>query len=126
MPLNAYGISFDVSFIAGQSGGGGTYLGLNFEHTDSGGWGLYRYKTPGDAPSFGFLVGPSIQINVATGGGDWTGRFDNSAGSYDLVTAGSFVTSPGEPTPGYFGYSLGIGRGLPGVGYTTTDYEQIW
>ena len=127
IPATAGGISIEVSTInPWTSGGGGTY-GLNLEYTKSNGWGLFTYNTPNKTPSSGFLVGPSVQMNVATGTGDWSGPFDSGAGSFGPITGGSFVSSPGAgETAGYFGFSLGLGKGPPGVGTTTTNYVQVW
>jgi RHS repeat-associated protein len=126
----AFGISFEASTINPiTSGGGGTY-GLNLEHTACEGWKWYKYKTPPDSPSQGFLPGGSITVNFAMGTGSWTGPFDNVAGGYGTgilgVAAGGFQSVDDGSNSGYFGESLGVGAGPPGAGQTRTNYEYLF
>jgi RHS repeat-associated protein len=124
--LWAAGFSFEFSTINPFSSGGGGSYGLNAEYTSSSGWHLYKYYTPCKEGSTGFLVGPSVQVNGATGTGDWTGPFESGAGSYTLITGGFFQTPPNQGDPGYFGGTIGLGKGPPGVGFTNTTYDRIW
>ena len=90
---------------------------------------LYGYQTPNNVDSIGILVGPSFVVNGAIGTGAWTGAFDSGAGSYGLITGGPFWSNPlpaASTDDGYVGLSLGIGKGHPGVGFTTTDYKRLF
>ena len=124
--ISAFGISFDVSSVMSLLGnGGGTYFGYNLQYTDFAGWGEYKYRTPDDIGSMGFLIGPSLTFNVAWGTGPWTGLFNSYMASASYLTGGLFLTpmTPGADS-GYAGFSFGVGKGLPGFGATTTDYES--
>ena len=124
--LWAAGISFDFSTINPFTSGGGGSYGVNLEYTSDQGWGLYTYSTPNDVGSVGFLAGPSLQVNIATGNGDWTGPFDSGAGSFGPVTGGYFHSPLEGPDVGYYGWTIGIGKGPPGVGFTRSIYKQRW
>ena len=84
-----------------------------------------RPKFWGQSPSSGFLVGPSVTANVASGSGPWSGSFTSSGGSYDVFTGGTFESVPSENSSGYAGVNFGLGKGLPGVGSTTTNYSVL-
>ena len=121
-PLGLWGFGMSIDFSTIQpltQGWGGTY-GWNFQYTSDAGWGGYNYSTPNDSKSFGFLLGPSLQANLAFGNGDWTGPFESCNGSAGPFAFGTF-RSPGGI--GYDGFSLGFGRGPPGVGCTKTVYR---
>jgi RHS repeat-associated protein len=124
--LWAAGISLEFSTINPFTSGGGGSYGINLEYTSISGLHLYTYATPNDVNSLGFLIGPSIQVNAATGTGDWTGPFESGAGSYGLVTGGFFHSPDDQPDPGYFGLSLGLGKGPPGIGFTRTKYHRMF
>jgi RHS repeat-associated protein len=121
--LWAFGLSFEFSTINPWSSGGGGSYGINAEYTSDAGWNLYAYGTPNDQSSEGLLIGPSLQFNGALGNGDWAGPFQGAGGSYGTICGGYFETAnPAPGDPGYFGLSLGFGKGPPGVGRTTTNY----
>jgi RHS repeat-associated protein len=122
--LWAFGFSFEFSTINPWSSGGGGSYGINAEYTSDAGWNLYTYGTPNDQPSEGLLIGPSLQFNGALGNGDWAGPFRGATGGYGPICGGYFETANPSPSePGYFGFSLGLGKGPPGVGRTTTNYS---
>jgi hypothetical protein len=121
--LSAFGVSFEISTINPFTSGGGGAYGFNLEYTSCNGVALYRYNTPNSTPSMGFLLGPSVTFNAATGTGPWTGLFDAYAASYDVITAGTFQSSPAGT--GYSGFQIGFGKGPPGAGATQTDYHQL-
>ena len=123
--LWAWGLSIDYSTINPWSSSAGGVYGWNLEYTSDSGWGLYKYSTPDDLTSNGFLPGVAIQLNIATGNGDWTGPFDSSSGSYAIVTGGSFQTPLDQPDLGYFGLTGGLSLGLPGIGQTEANYQLI-
>ncbi len=126
----AFGINFEGSTINPITSGGGGAYGLNLEHTACEGWQWYKYKTPPNSPSEGFLPGVSITLNFAMGTGSWTGPFDNVAGGYGTgilgVAVGGFQSVDDGSNSGYFGESLGIGAGPPGAGQTRTNYEYLF
>ena len=109
--LWAGGISFEFSTINPFTSGGGGSYGLNAQYTSDSGFHFYTYSTPNDVGSTGLLVGPSVQVNVATGTGAWTGDFQSINGSYGLFTGGYFQTPPDQQDPGYAGISFGLGKG---------------
>ena len=120
----AFGISIDFSTINPfTSGGGGTY-GFNLEYTSSTGFGLYGFYTPNSTNSLGFAPGVSLTGNAAVGTGPWTGLFNSSSASADILTAGAFQSSPASP--GYTGYQAGVAIGPPGYGATQTNYVPLF
>jgi hypothetical protein len=117
----AFGFSFETSTINPfSSGGGGPYFGIKVEWTSENGWPWYRFATPHDVTSHGFLIGADLQFNYAEGSGPWTGLFESVGGSLG-IGSGSIFYSPGNG-PGWRGYSVGLGLGPPGIGITQTDY----
>jgi RHS repeat-associated protein len=120
----ATGINFEFSTINPFTSGGGGSYGVNIEWTAGDGLAIYTYGTPQKTPSKGFLVGPSITANAAVGKGGWSGPFDSAAGSFSVVSGGAFWSTPGADDPGYFGLNLGVGKGPPGLGVTTTTYTK--
>ncbi len=124
--LWAAGISGEVSTINPFTSGGGGSYGFNLEYTSDSGLHLYTYSTPNNAGSVGFLPGVSLTANVATGNGDWTGPFESGNGSFGPFTGGYFQSPANQPDPGYFGLTLGVALGPPGVGFTTTDYQRTF
>ena len=127
----AFGFSIEGSSVNPVTSGGGGAKGYNLEYTSDEGWQLYAVN-PNDAPSEGFLLGPSFTGNLAVGTGSWTGPFDNVAASYGPgmfgVTAGYFYSSSpvgGPDYPGYFGVTLGISGGPPGAGQYQTTYDYF-
>jgi len=125
--LFAAGGSLEFSTINPfTSGGGGVMYGINWEYTSSSGGHWYTYSTPNNVGSAGFLPGVSVQVNAATGTGDWTGPFESGAGSYWFITGGYFHTSLDQPDPGYFGISIGGTWGPPGLGFTRTKYKRMF
>jgi hypothetical protein len=113
--------------------GGGHALGLNLQLTldtlHGFGIGLFFYATPFDAPdSSGILAGGSIGGNIAYGRGDWSGAFDNIAGSIGPYGASVFSSSGWNWSgPGYAGVAAGLSWGVPvgGAEYTTTYYPIV-
>jgi hypothetical protein len=74
----AFGFSIEVSSINPVTSGGGGAYGINFEHTACEGSRWYKYGTPNNSSSFGFLPGISFTGNVAIGVGSWTGPFNKA------------------------------------------------
>lgn len=97
--------------------------GLNFEWTSDHGFGIYNYETAEDAPSIGFLVGGSAEVNVAVGSGGWTGPFRNISGAYGIFGGGVFQSVPGSGGQ-YTGIAGGFSFGPPGLGGTITNYAE--
>ncbi len=124
--LWAVGISFEASTINPFTSGGGGSYGINFEYTSSSGFAAYKYGTPNNVASVGFLPGVSATVNIATGNGDWTGLFNSGNGSFGVVTGGYFQSPPDQPDPGYFGVQAGVALGPPGLGFTTTNYSPLF
>jgi RHS repeat-associated protein len=96
-PLGLWGVgvSIDLSTIQPLTQGwGGTY-GWNLEYTSEAGWAWYNYSTPDEVTSFGFLLGPSLQANLAIGNGDWTGPFESCGGSAGPFAFGTFRSPNG-------------------------------
>lgn len=129
----AFGVSFDVSTINPWTSGHGGDCGLNLEYTSDGGWHLYTFATPAVAPTnagasktFGFEIGVSAQFNVAMGHGDWSGLFNQAAGGFGIVSGSIFFSPLNQSDPGYFGASIGVGFGPPGIATTQTDYVRKW
>ena len=52
-----------------------------YAYTSDEGWHLYKYYTPENCSPIGFDYGVNVQVNVATGSGPWTGRFNNIVGN---------------------------------------------
>jgi RHS repeat-associated protein len=116
------GISGDVTFICSCLSGGGGSWGVNLQYTADNGLQLFTYSTESN-PSAGFQVGAGVQGNFALGHGEWSGPFDQAGVSLDIVTLGGFRSSDGvSNASGYQGIAFGLGPGLPGAGYTTTNY----
>jgi hypothetical protein len=122
----AFGFSFELSTInPGSSGGGGAY-GINFEHTACEGSRWYKYGTPNNSPSQGFLPGITyFDFNIAVGNGSWTGPFNNVSGSLGPLALGYFNSTDSPDLSGYFGAHIGGSIGPLGWGQTVTNYSYL-
>lgn len=99
--------------------------GVNIQWTAGDGLAIYTYGTPlGILRRRVFFDRPERPLNAATGKRAWSGPFDSGAGSFGPVTGGASWSTPGGDDPGYFGLNLGVGKGPPGVGVTTTNYTK--
>jgi hypothetical protein len=98
------------------SGGGGTW-GRNAQSIPGGTSTFNQYNYSGNG--LGLDVGGSVQSVWAWGQGSWTGQFDSVNAAAGPFAASVFWT-PGKG--GYFGFSFGLGIGLPGVDYQETNY----
>src|SRR5580658_4818844 len=122
----AFGFSVEVSTVNPITSGGGGAYGYNLEHTACEGWKLYKYGTPNNSPSFGFLPGITFfDVNVALGSGAWTGPFDNTGGSLGPAALGYFNSVDTPDLSGYFGAHLGGSIGPLGWGQTRTNYNYV-
>lgn len=98
------------------SGGGGTW-GINAQSIPGGTSTFNEYNYSGNG--LGLDVGGSAQSVWAWGSGTWTGQF-NSVNAAAGPFAASVFWTPGKG--GYFGFSFGLGIGLPGIDYQETNY----
>jgi hypothetical protein len=113
---------------------GGGAGGLNLQYTSDFGLGLYLYYPDLKSQSSGLSVGGSVQFNVATGRGPWSGSFLTKSAGILVGNAGKF-TSEVEPDPfrnpswdpSWSGYSVGLGKGMEfGLSKTVTQYVPLW
>jgi RHS repeat-associated protein len=122
----SFGVSLDFTFINSFLSGGGGSVGINLQYTPDAGWGLYTYSTPADVRSEGFVVGASLQFNVAQGSGPWTGLFNN----YTIGSNTVFTSEPCCEGESWVGGATAVPTwtfgAKYGIGYTTTDYKKIW
>lgn len=115
------GVSLNAATVNPLTSGGGEVWGGNTQSfPGEEGWtqpvtNHYSYGGHGE----GLDVGVSAQSVVARGSGNWAGTFHSVEASYSLFT-GSVFWTPGSG--GWIGASFGVGVGLPGLAYETTNY----
>ena len=123
---DSFGLALELSTINPLTSRGGGIYGLNLQYTGDCGVGLYLYGSGSNQQASGFLLGLSVQGNIATGSGAWSGPFDAAGGSYGPASIGYFQTPASEPDAGYAGLAGGAGIGAPlGLGVARTDYVSV-